>query len=260
MSNNKVFKNHQINMGMPFPVKTPITYQPPVRKVNLTVVDLDDEPEKNESDKIDTKAIREEIISSAREEADMIIKEALLDAKDILSKASSEIAVLRQQELETARQQGYDEGIARAEQEYANLLEEAQEIKNQAGIEYKQVLASLEEDAVNTILDIAKKVISQELKCKENLFLMVRDAFDKCSRDRKATLKLSETDYNLAIENEEELMTMLQMPENLEIKKDMSMEEGGCIIETPYGSIDASAGTKFENIESDLKGLLNQTS
>lgn len=259
MSNNKIFKNHQINIGMPFPVKAPITYQPPVRKVNLTVVNLDSDAEEAETEKIDYKAMSEEIVSKAREEADMIVKEALLDAKDILSQASVETAALREQALQAARQEGYEEGKASAEQEYARLLEEAEEIKNQAGIEYNQILASVEEDAVNTILEIAKKVISQELKCKENLFLMIRDAFDKCSRDRKATLKLSETDYNTATENQDELMQILQMPDNLEIKKDMTMEEGDCIIETPYGSIDAGAETKFENIESDLKSLLNQT-
>ncbi|EPR13075.1 FliH/SctL family protein [Ruminiclostridium papyrosolvens] len=254
---NKIYKNNQVNVGIPFQVKFPVTYQPPVRNIGLKLdLDQDDEDDQQQVDYI---AMGEGIINKAKAEADMIIKEALLEAKDIIKNASVDVENLKQQVYEEARSEGYEQGLAQAKQEYEALIKEAQDIKTQAGIEYKQVLDSLEEDSVNTILDIAKKVISKELECKQNILLLVKDAFEKCSKDRKAILKLSEQDFDFVNENKYELESMLERSEEIEIKKDLSLKEGGCIIETSFGSIDASAATKIEKIENDFKDILNES-
>ncbi len=253
---NKIYKNNQVNVGIPFQVKFPVTYQPPVRNIGLK---LDLGQDEEEQQQVDSNAMGDEIINKAKVEADMIIKEALLEAKDILKNASDDVENLKQQVSEEARSEGYEQGLAQAKQEYEALIKEAQDIKTQAGIEYKKVLDSLEEDSVNTILDIAKKVISKELECKQNILLLVKDAFEKCSKDRKAVLKLSEQDYDFISDNKDELESMLERSEEIEIKKDLSLKEGGCIIETSFGSIDASAETKFEKIENDFKDILNES-
>ena len=254
---NKIYKNNQVNVGVPFQVKFPVTYQPPVRNIGLKL-DLDQD-HGEECQQVDYNAMGEDIINKAKAEADMIIKEALLEAKDIIKNASVDVENLKQQVYEESSSEGYQEGVTQARQEYEALIKEAQDIKNQAGIDYKKVLDSLEEDSVNTILDIAKKVISKELECKQNILLLVKDAFEKCSKDRKAVLKVSEQDYDFICDNKDELESMLERSEEIEIKKDLSLKEGGCIIETSFGSIDASAGTKFEKIENDFKDILNES-
>lgn len=256
MSNNKIFKNNQVNVGMPFQIRSPLLYQPPVKN-NIMNLKIDcDETE--ESNTVDYEAIRQEIVNKAKVEADLIIKEALLEAKDIISNATNDVEILKNEALNQAREEGYSEGINKAEQEYVQLLAEAQNIKEQAGIDYKTILDSIESDAVSTILDIAKKVISQELKCKENILLLVKDAFEKCSKDRKAVLKLCQEDYEYVNEHKDELIAMLQRSDEVEIKKDLSLNEGGCVIDTPYGSIDASAVAKFEKIENDFESILEE--
>lgn len=257
MSSNKVFKHNQVNVGIPFLIKSPVTYQPPVLRVNTIETKQENEVD-DDTPKVDYKALGEEIINKAKVEADYIVKEALLEAKEIVTKASVEVQELRDKTLIEAENEGYNAGITKAREEYEGLLQEAKEIKEQAGMEYKQILDSLEADAVNTILDIARKVISKELQYKENVLLLVREAFEKCSKDRKAVLKLSEKDYDYVNENMDQLMSMLQRSEDIELKKDLSLNEGDCVIDTPYGSIDASAGTKFEKIENDFRELLDE--
>lgn len=256
MSNSKIFKNNQVNVGIPFQIRTPITYQPPIRKINLNIkLDSDDSDEVNA---IDYKSIGEEIVNKSKTEADLIIKEALLEAKDIISQAAIDIEELKNQALDEAREEGYNVGINQSKQEYEQLLEEAQGIKELAGVEYKNILDSIESDVINTILEIAKKVISQELECKENILLLVQDAFEKCSKDRKAVLKLCEKDYEFINDNKDQLISMLERSEDIEIKKDLSLKEGGCVIDTSYGSIDASAITKLNKIENDFKSILEE--
>lgn len=254
---NKIYKNNQVNVGVPFQVKFPVTYQPPVRNIGLKL-DFEQSDEEDQR-QVENSSMGEDIIYKAKAEADMIIREALLEARDILKNASADVENLKQQVSDEARTEGYEQGLAQAKQEYEALINEAQHIKMQAGIEYKQILDSLEEDSVNTILDIAKKVISKELECKQNILLLVKDAFEKCSKDRKAILKLSEQDFDFVNDNKNELESMLERSEEIEIKKDLSLKEGGCIIETSFGSIDASAATKIEKIENDFIDILNES-
>lgn len=256
MSDNRIFKNNQVNVGMPFQIRTPLTYQPSVRINNLKFK-LESE-QSEEIDIVDYKALGEEIINKSKTEADLIIQEAHLEAKEIISKAAIDMKVLKDQVVAQAQQEGYNEGIAKAKNEYEQLLDEARGIKEQAGVEYSKILGSLENDSVNTILDIAKKVISKELKCKDNILLLVKDAFEKCSKDRKAVLKLSEQDYDYINENKVQLISMIERSEEIEIKKDLSLKEGGCVIDTPFGSIDASADTKFDKIENDFMSILDE--
>lgn len=253
---NKIFKNNQINVGMPFQVRFPITYQPPVARVNMT---LDSDCSGSEEEQcIDYKAIGEEIINKAKQEADLIIKEALLEAKDIVTNASNDMKELKDKVTEESKREGYDKGVEKAEKEYEQLLAEVRDVKEQVSMEYEKILEALEEDTVNTILQISRKVISNELKCKDNILLLVKDAFEKCSKEHKVVLKLSEQDYEYVSENKEELAKMLERSEEVEIKKDLSLKEGGCVIDTPLGSIDASAYTKMDKIEEDFKGILDE--
>jgi len=253
---NRIFKNNQVNVGIPFQIKSLMTYQPPVRISNLNIKkDLD---QMDQLDEDNYKARGEEIVIRAKTEADFIIKEALLEAKEIVAKAATDVEDLKIETLATAREEGYNTGVDQAKQEYKQLMDEAKDINEQAGVEYNKILYLVEADAVDTVLDIARKVISQELKCKENVLLLVRDAFEKCSKDGKAVLKLCERDYELINENKEELISMLERSEDIEIKKDLSLKEGGCIINTPYGSIDASAYTKLDKIENDFKSILDE--
>jgi len=257
LSNNKVFKYNQVNVGVPFLIKSPVTYQPPVLRVNTSGNNQENIVE-DTAPKVDYKALGEEIINKAKVEADYIVKEALLEAKEIVTKASAEVQELREKTLIEAENEGYNAGITKAREEYEALLQEAREIKEQASMEYKQILDSVETDAVNTILEIARKVISKELQCKENILLLVKEAFEKCSKDQKAVLKLSEKDYDYVNENKDQLMSMLHRSEDIELKKDLSLNEGGCVIDTPFGSIDASADMVLEKIEDDFKMLLDE--
>ena len=253
---SKIYKNDQVNIGVPFAVNTPVTYQPPVKKVNKNVNALQEEGKK--SDTADYDAISVEILINAKKEAEAIVKEAYLQAEDIRAEQSKKIEQKKKETHQNAVEEGYNDGLKQALQEYDGLIQEAKDIKQQAEIEYKKVLDSLEEDAVNTVIDIAKKVISEELNInKHNILLLVKDAFNRCAKDRKAVLKLSDADYEYVNENKDELDNMLERSEDIEIKRDLSLKPGGCIIDTPFGCIDASAQAKLDKIEQDFKSILD---
>lgn len=252
----KVFKNNQINLGTPFQIRTPMDLQL-VRPLN-TPHPVEEELELVRPQKSveDITQIAEDIINRANEEAELIIKEAHFEAARIMDEAQVQAEELKTASVEDGKKLGYEEGIVEAQRQYEDMVRQAEEIKNNAIIEYSQVLKGIETDAVNMVMEIAKKVISDEISInKENILFLVKQAFEKCSNKDDVTLKVSPEDYEFMVANKDRMLSLIEGIGEIEIKKEGSLKAGSCIIETPFGSVDAGVQTKLKKIEETFKQL-----
>lgn len=242
---NKVFKKSQINVGLPYEVRTPFNLNKPIVQNNVT-------------EKKEPTHTQENILEEAKHEAEMIIKEAELEAEKIMSKAQEEAEVGIQQIEEEARKKGYLEGCDSAKNQYENLIQEAEMMKQRAEEQCNMLMESIEEDVIKMVIEISKKVIHSEVKLnKKNMLYIVKQAMDKCSNKEEITLKVSSEDYEYITENKEKLLQMVKGIGELEIKPISSMEVGDCIVETEYGSIDAGVDTKIKNIQEAFKIIID---
>ena len=240
---NKVFKNYQVNVGIPYQVRIPVNIQTNRPFINF------DEGDALQSEELLLKN-PEYVLKKAGEEAQLIISEAELEASRLLSAAEKEANQNKENIESKARQAGYEEGYISGKKQYEDLIQEAEFIKEHAKTEYSEVLSSIESDAVDVILNIARKVISTELNVnKENIFHMVKQAFEKCEIKENINLRVSIDDYDFLIQNQDRLKEKIEGIDELKIKNDPALKVGSCIMETSFGSIDASAQTKFRKIE-----------
>jgi flagellar assembly protein FliH len=251
---NKIYKNHQVSLGMPFQVKSLFNYQ------NIRTIEAinqnDDEVSENN---IEISESKEQILEKAKNEAELIIQEAQYEANRILENTQAEAEENKNKIFVEAHQNGYDEGYNQAKQEYEDLINEAELIRETAKAEYKETLDSIENDAINLILDIAKNVIGTEISFhKEDILYLVQQAFEKCTNKETVLLKAASEDYDFIIANKVKLLSMLEGVGELKIKKDNSLKVGSCVIETPYGSIDAGIHTKMKKIEELFKQLVGK--
>lgn len=254
--NNKVFKNYQVNLGIPFQVKTPAVNFETIKKAESFIP-----TEMEEELPLDAKTGEEPelLLQKAREEADLIIKEAHYEALRIIEKTEAEAGESKLQIEEQAREAGYMEGVEEARRQYEGLVQEAAATLEQARMEYRAILESVEADAVNVILDIARKVISDELSTgKEHIMSMVRQAFEKCANRDSLVLRVSPQDYEYLDGNRDELLSMVEGIGELELKRDSSLKVGACIVETPYGSIDAGVETRMRKIEEAFRQCIRR--
>jgi len=248
---NRIFKNYQVNVGIPVQIRQPVNFHTVQHAYNFSEV-KEEEPEQ-----IENEENYADIISKAREEADLLIKEAQLEALRLLDTAEREAVENRLRVEEEARNKGYEEGINEAKRQYEDLLQEAEFIREHARVEYKEVLENIESDAVNVIMCIVRKVIGSEISVnKENILYLVREAFDKCANKENTVLKVSPEDYEYLEGNRERLLSMIEGIGDLEIKKDSSLKAGACIVETPFGSLDAGVQTKLEKIEEAFRSVI----
>lgn len=257
---NKVYKNYQVNVGIPFQIRNPLNIQN-FQPINIVPPSVDKEEEnlKEEADKQEVDV--EKMIEDARQEAEMIMKEAQYEAMRIIETAETEANEIKTKVEEEARQAGYNEGVEEARRQYEDLLQEAEFIKEHARVEYKEVLAGIESEAVNMILEIARNVIGTEISFnKEDILYLVKAAFEKCANRERIILRVSPDDHDYIVQNKERLMSMVDGLSELEIKKDVSLKVGACLIDTPFGSIDAGVQTKFNKIEEAFRQAVGKES
>lgn len=251
---NKVYKNYQINLGLPFQVNKPLNFQTVKHMDDDMSFDDDKELFIQQQDDVET---REQILEAAREEAEMIIKEANFEAERIVNQIQNQAMENAAAILEETRQKGFEEGYNEVKKQYEDLLEEAEFIKEHARIEYKEVLESIESDAVNIVLDIARKVLGMEISTNKEVVLgLIKQAFEKCSSKENVVLKVSNEDFDYICANKDIIMGMVEGIGELDIKKDSSLKAGGCTVETAYGTIDAGMQTKFKKIESAFRNVI----
>lgn len=249
---SKIFKNYQVNVGSPFEIKSPLNFDS-IKKVSLNEIeDVAEEEIHRDQDP-------QELTDKAREQAQMIVEEAKREADILISTAESEISALKKTVEEESWQKGYEDGLNAAQSEYAALLQEAESIKIQAGQDYDKILESIENDTVEVILEIARKVICTEISInKEDILYLIKQAFEKCSNKEGIVLRVSQDDYSFVMDNIDALRSMIQGSPEFEVKKDASLNEGDCLVETLFGTIDAGVQTKIKKIEEAFRKIKGQ--
>ncbi|MDR1060131.1 MAG: hypothetical protein LBL83_02720 [Clostridiales bacterium] len=211
-------------------------------------------------------------VAEARARADALLKEAQARSDELLAEAARQAgataeaakreaaervaAAERKHEeenraiAERAQADGYARGCAEAKAQYEQLIADAEKTLDQAGEEYAALMAGAEADAVSLAMDVAKKVIGEDMVInRQNMLSLIKDAFRHCSNKDRAILRVSPGDYDFIRMNRDVLLSMIEGVGRLEIKKDLSLGAGACFVETPFGSIDASVATRLSKIE-----------
>lgn len=249
---NRVFKNYQINVGIPFQVKVPAGLQTAKHHNRLM------EQQSNEVDITEDEIENaEDIIHKAREEANLLLKEAEFEAERIIDNARQKAREESLEIMEQARKEGYEEGYNAGKQQHIELICEAEKIKENAETEYCDILEGIENDVISMVIDISKKVIGEEISLnRENILYVVKQAFEKCTNKDNVILRVAPDDYEFIVDNKEKVLSMVEGMGEFDIKKDFSLKAASCVVETPFGCIDASIQTKLRKIEEAFKQVL----
>ncbi|GBC93904.1 Yop proteins translocation protein L [bacterium HR15] len=191
---------------------------------------------------------------AARQQADALLQQARAEAEQI-----------RQQ----AHQQGYREGYQAGEQEayarfeaayqeqIAQLREEVNAFLCQLQAQFDEYLRLLEAQMLELTLQIARKVIRDEMRQQpEHVLAVIRDTLRRVQGFGKVRVRVNPLDLELARQQKPMLLTVVDTVEGLEIVEDRRVDQGGCLIETPQGIYDARISTQLDEIERELREAL----
>jgi flagellar assembly protein FliH len=191
-------------------------------------------------------------------------------AKEMLAQMKSQIKKEQQQWeeekriiTEETRRRGYEEGFLQGKQEglaeYRSLIREARAIVDTIRQDYYSYLEASEEVILQLGVQIAQKIIGEQLtESPEKLLSLVRTAIKEVREHKEIHLFVSASSYPFVHDHKEELMMLLNGETNLFIYPDLEIADTSCIIESSFGRIDASVDSQLDEIKKRLSEMLKE--
>jgi flagellar assembly protein FliH len=208
------------------------------------------------------------IIRDAEETAETLLAEAARQAELRRDQAEKEMAKWReerlqvieemaQQRYEQARQEGYAAGYEAGKQaameEERERVERAGRLLEQAHSEKERIINEAEPFLVGLSTEIARKIIGRELAAApEQVLAMVGEVLRRSRVHGEITVCVNHRFYDFVAENRAELLALLDGQAELSIIPDYSVQDEGCVIRTPLGSVDAKIDTQLKEIKQVL--------
>lgn len=167
--------------------------------------------------------------------------------RNIVSRAQAEAVSIK----EAARQEGYQEGINQAAKDVEELRVKFEEFYNYKEEVYERVSGCI----MDIALEIAKKIINKEIETdKEATLSIIKGAVEEVNKtENKITLKVMPKDVEIVRDKVPEIFEGNYIEAKISVIPDPSIKEGGVIVETSNGLIDATIETQIAIIEKALK-------
>jgi len=188
----------------------------------------------NKNKKIIPKKEFEEILS-----AKQIVEKAEKQSKDIIAQSIKKGEILREEEKE----KGYQEGLTQWYQHCLVLEAKLHSLQDQ-----------IQKLIIPVILQATKKIIGKELEQNPNCIIsIIMQAIKSVSQCKLATIFVNPKDFATISENKNQLQNKFEQLSNLVIEENSDVEEGGCIIQTEKGMLNATLENQYKALEKALK-------
>ncbi|HEY9746136.1 MAG TPA: FliH/SctL family protein [Oculatellaceae cyanobacterium] len=156
----------------------------------------------------------------------------------LISKAHEEANAIREQ----AYEEGFQEGLVRAETVISELRDAIERLMNAR----EEALLSVTSEIASIAVEVAARIIKTEVSCDESLVMgLVRDTIQKAGRQSKSILIKLNPDDVAVVKRMLKDEPIPNLDAELIVMDDPAVDAGSCIIETNSGLIDASFSTQL---------------
>lgn len=156
-------------------------------------------------------------------------------------------------EAEVARRKGLAEGIRTAEQAYREKLGRLEAQAASLATERQEFFDRIEAELVRLSIVIAEKVIGRELElAPETVLDIVRSAMKRLRERENLRLSVNPRDLDTVKNARDDLISAVDGVRKLEVVEDRRVDPGGCVIESPSGTLDARMKTQIDEISRAL--------
>ncbi len=174
------------------------------------------------------------------------------EAAKILANANAKKEEIEKQ----AYQQGYSSGkaigIEEGKREYLQALGK---LENSIGklVTLKQdMLREYEPEIIKLAISIAEKILKREVQINSNHIVEIVKSIVNTLKDKsKIIIKLSTDDYNI-LKDSEKLNELKYVSSNFEIVENSDLQKGDVLVDTSFGTIDATLNSQIERVKEEL--------
>ncbi|WML43700.1 flagellar assembly protein FliH [Neobacillus sp. PS3-40] len=230
--------------------------------ISIKMLHLNTENESAPIDHYDSK--KEEMLTKAKQEAELLVQNALLQAQSIREQIALEREAWdheKKEIAEEAKRDGYAKGLIEGKdqgyQEYQDSLSFAKEVVTTSRKDYQQQIVSAEKTILRLGMKVAEQIIGLKLVESETTFLsIVKRALKEAREYKEVQLHMNPVHYGFVLSQKEELLAIFPREVDIYIYPDEDLSKETCIIESSSGRIDASIDSQLEEIKRKLLELL----
>ena len=192
-------------------------------------------------------------VIKAQDEAKELLEQSRAEAEELRAQAQAE----KQQVLEQAKQQGYMEGMSRAQAHEGAMEQEYQEKARLLEEEYEQQIEMLEPNLVEAITGIYEHIFHVELSSyREILTGLISDVLHKLDGSRSFIIHVSKDDYAYVNMQKKQMLTgAVSESVSVDVVEDATVGRNECMIETENGIFDCGLGTQLSELKKRLRLL-----
>lgn len=167
--------------------------------------------------------------------------------RNIVSRAQKDALSIK----EEAKKEGYEEGISAAKKDLDDLKDKFTEFFNYKTEVYEKVSDCIYEVS----MEIARKIINKQVETdKEYIISMIKGVVEEIHKtENKITLKVMPKDVEIVRDKVSEIFSGEYFEAKISVIPDNEIKEGGVIVETSNGIIDATLETQISIIEKAFK-------
>lgn len=172
-----------------------------------------------------------------------------IDDRNLISRAQEEADSIK----ETAAKEGYRAGLEQAENDISLLRAKIADFVSAK----KEVFEYIAPDILEISVDIARKIIKKEVEQNPQVILdSIVDVMRTLSKEEpRITVKLNPLQVDLVKTELPEYISSMGIEAKINVVGDESIEEGGCVLNTNNGIVDASLDTQLQIVKEALKGM-----
>ncbi|MFF2448094.1 FliH/SctL family protein [Neobacillus sp. NPDC058068] len=200
-----------------------------------------------------------EQLLNVQRERELAEQKAQIAAELAEWKKSEQAQFLLQLEEEKRRgyqegyQNGFEEGTEHAKLQNREIIEQASAILEQAFQEKQAVIQEAEPFVIELSVEIAKKILQQELQLNQEALLpMIKQSLSSVYETTSLTISVAPADFAFVQKQREQLLSVVNGKIEIKIVPDYSVLQGGCMIHTSSGSVDARIDVQLSEIKKAL--------
>lgn len=235
-----------------------------IKQIKIRTLDCLQENKPNNAQKeSDTVGVE---LEQAQKDLDTIVKEKdslLQETKKKIEQEKQQWEKEREQWIEEAKTLGYNAGFKEGKEEgrltYQQLLDEANTITDTALKDYHATVEKSTETILDLSIHTAEKIMNRQLTDEPNKFNdIVMAAISEIKDQPIISIYLHPTNYKAVVQQKGELVQLLENEAKLSIYTRENIAEHSCLIEHPFGQIDASIDTQLGQIRSALQTVVTE--
>lgn len=229
---------------------------------------------------------KEDMIASAKLEADAIVKDAEKAAFEEVKRKTDQAQVIRQQaqddatrivadaekqaaeilasaqaKMDAQLKEGYGEGFKKGQEagfkegnlEAQRLTDRLHTIIERMMDKRQEILAETEQQIVDLVLLMTRKIVKVISENQRNIVVSnVVQALRKVKGRGDVTIRVNLNDVAMTTQHVKDFLAAAENVKNITVVEDSTVDRGGCVIETDFGSIDAKIVSQLNEIEQKI--------